>query len=311
MNALAPIPGAELQRADRDPVAVYVAGLGSAKSQRTMAAALTTIAAELGVASAHLIPWEELRYQHVAALRARLVKRFAPATVNKLLSAVRGAAREAMRLGLLQPEEHARIVDVAGVRGSRLPAGRHVEEGELASLVGACERKRDGALLALLCVTGMRRSELVALDLEHVDEATCTIRILGKGNKERLAYAAEARAEIAGWLEVRGRQPGPLLCSINKAGTLRRRRLAESSVNFILARIAARAGVDGLAPHDVRRTWVGRLLDAGADISAVQRLAGHSRVDTTQRYDRRGERAAEAAAGLVRLPRRREDNCPE
>src|SRR5512141_1063225 len=110
---------------DQDPVAVYLAGLGSAKSRRTMRAALETIAAELGAGSPYAIPWQALRYPHVAALRARLAEKRSPATVNKVLSAMRGVAREAMRLGKLDASEYTKIADVEGVRGTRLPAGRH------------------------------------------------------------------------------------------------------------------------------------------------------------------------------------------
>jgi integrase len=155
---------------DQDPVAVYLARLGSPKSRSTMRAALDTIAAELGVPTPHAIPWSALRYPHVAALRARLAERRAPATVNKLLCALRGVAREAMRLGQLDAGEYTKIADVEGLRGSRLPAGRHVELPDLVSLFAACVvatsiGARDAALLAVLRVAGLRRAELVALDL--------------------------------------------------------------------------------------------------------------------------------------------------
>jgi site-specific recombinase XerC len=311
---LAPATGPALAKVlppaapDQDPVAVYLAGLGSPKSRRTMRAALDTVATELGAPSAYDIPWSALRYPHVAALRARLAERRAPATVNKVLSALRGVAREAMRLGQLEAAEYTKITDVEGLRGSRLPAGRHVDMPELVLLFAACAKDtpagaRDAALLAVLRVAGLRRAELAALDLEALDRAVWMLRVLGKGNKERRAYVVQAKPELEAWIAVRGEDAGPLFCAVNKAGRPTGARMGESSIAYVLGRVAARAGVDDVSPHDMRRTFVGDLLDAGADIAVVQRLAGHAQVTTTQRYDRRGERAAAKAAALIGVPR--------
>jgi site-specific recombinase XerD len=294
--------------ADQDPVLVYLASLGSEKSRRTMRAALESIAAELGAPGPHAIPWRQLRYPHVAALRARLADKRSPATVNKLLSALRGVAREAMRLGQLEADAYTRIADVEGLRGSRLPAGRHVELAELASLFAACatgsaQGRRDAALLGVLRVAGLRRAELSALTLDDLDREAWTVRVLGKGNKERRAYVLQARPELEAWIGVRGEAPGPLFSAVSRAGRPTGKRMADSSIAYVLDRLARRAGVKDLSPHDMRRTFVGDLLDAGADIAVVQKLAGHAQVTTTQRYDRRGERAARRAAALIGVPR--------
>ncbi len=89
---------------------------------------------------------------------------------------------------------------------------------------------------------------------------------------------------------------------INKGGRLARRRLTEQAVYGILQKRAAEAGVDDLSPHDLRRTYVGDLLDRGADIATVQKLAGHADVSTTARYDRRGGATRRAAADLLHVP---------
>jgi integrase len=102
---------------------------------------------------------------------------------------------------------------------------------------------------------------------------------------------------------VRGLGPGPLFCPINKGGKLT---LRSMGIQAVFERFQLRARQAGLgarfSPHDGRRTWVGNLLDLGADIATVQQLAGHSSVATTARYDRRGERTKRQAAGLLHFP---------
>ena len=87
-----------------------------------------------------------------------------------------------------------------------------------------------------------------------------------------------------------------------KGGRIERRRLTAQSVPLRLRALARRAGVRPFSPHDLRRSFVGELLNAGADLVAVQRLAGDASVQTTARYDRRGDRAARRAADLLHVP---------
>ena len=297
--------------ADRHPLFTYLASLAPG-SRRTMRAALDTVAGIVSgnVHDAETFPWPELRYQHTGAVRSALAKRYAPATANKTLSAVRGVLREAWRLGLMEAEAYRCAVDLEPVRGSRLPRGRALDAGELVALFRVCAEDpspagpRDAAFLAVLYGGGLRRSEAVALDVGDVGVEGGAIAVrCGKGRKARTAYLPSGGvAAVRAWLRARGDAAGPLFIGVNKGGRLEWRRLTDQAVRVILRKRCREAGVAECSPHDLRRSFVSDLLDAGADVSAVAGLAGHASVTATAKYDRRGERAKERAAGLLHVP---------
>lgn len=295
---------------EANPAAVYLARLAPG-SRRTMRTALATLAALLAGAGADplTLPWHLLRYPHTQALRAALAARAAPATTNKHLAALRGVLKEAWRLGLMGAEEHARATDVPDLRAAPLPRGRALTPGELRALFAACADGtpggvRDAALLAALYGCGLRRAEVVALDRTdyHAETRALTVRH-GKGDKARVVYLPGSGAGVfAAWLTLRGDTPGPLFLPVNKAGAISVRRLVAQSVYDLLARRLRGAGVIAASPHDLRRTFVSDLLDAGVDVTTVQKLAGHASVATTARYDRRGEAAKRRAADALHIP---------
>ena len=226
--------------------------------------------------------WTEVRYQHVMALRALLIEEEAkPATINHVLAAIRGTIREAWRLGYLDAESKERICDVPNVKATSLPAGRHVDVGEVRRLFEFCSASdspagaRDAALLTLLYGCGLRRSEAVALLLTDYDAGALTVRF-GKGRKERIVYApAGGREAIAAWLARRGSWSGALLAPVVKGGHVQQRAMTSQAVMLRLWWMAKKLHLPRFSPHDLRRSFVGELLDAGADISSVQQLAGH------------------------------------
>jgi site-specific recombinase XerD len=166
---------------------------------------------------------------------------------------------------------------------------------------------RDAALLAVLVGAGIRRAEAVALELADYSTETGELRIRrGKWNRDRIAYATNgARDALADWLEHRGAAPGPLFCPVNKGGRVELRSMTGQAVRLILSKRAAQACIGAATPHDLRRTFVGHLLDKGADISTVQGLAGHTQVTTTAGYDRRPAAVRRKAAELIHVPYRR------
>lgn len=277
-----------------------------------MAGALNIIARDyLGYPSAREVPWHQLRYEHVQAVRTELGEKYKPATANRYLSALKGVLREAWRLGAYPGEELERVRDVRSVPGSAIPAGRALSKGELKALMDGCSDgspmgARDAAVITLGYGAGLRRTEIAGLSLEdvHTEGAGIVVRVVGKGAKERLVYLDNGAMEaIADYIEARGQAPGALLWSARKGGKLNQGAgITDEAVAVILKRCATRSGVTKLSPHDLRRSFVGDLLDAGVEIATVAAMAGHSRVTTTQRYDRRGEEAKRKAAGTLHVP---------
>jgi site-specific recombinase XerD len=227
-----------------------------------------------------------------------------------MLSSVRGVLREAWNLGMLSAEEFQRAIRVKAVKGTRLPAGRALTAGEIRTLFRTCAEDprpagvRDAALLAVLYGAGVRRAEVVKLDAADFGADSGEVRVRsGKDNKDRITYVQGLGCTaVEVWMDVRGSEAGPLFVPIHRSGRIHLRRMREQSVYDILERRAEAAGIPPFSPHDLRRTFAGDLLDAGADISTVQQLLGHASVTTTQRYDRRGEATKRRAAGLMHIP---------
>ena len=120
------------------------------------------------------------------------------------------------------------------------------------------------------------------------------------------AYAAYvaggSKSSLETWLAVRGDTPGAIFHPVNKAGRVIGTRLTAQGVYMLLRRLATKAKVQRFGPHDLRRTFISDLLDAGVDIATVQALAAHASVTTTARYDRRPERTRRRAAELLNVP---------
>jgi site-specific recombinase XerD len=297
---------------DRHPAAVYLASLAPG-SRRTMRQALDTVAAMLtgGRNDAETLDWPALRYQHTAAARSALAERYAPATANKILASLRGVLRQAWRLGYMNAEDYRRAADLEPIQGKTLPRGRALTPGELRTLFAAAAeephpttRARDVALLAVLYGAGLRRAEVVALNVADYDAEAGVLSVRrAKGRRQRAVFVPSGTREaLNAWLVVRGTEPGPLLCPADKVGRVTLRALTPQSVFDRLRHLGARAGLPPFSPHDLRRSFISDLLDNGADLAVVQAIAGHANPATTARYDRRGDQAKRRAADLLVVP---------
>jgi len=294
------------------PAAVYLAGLGSDASRKSQGQSLRVIA-ELFKTTPEAVPWHKFDYRLSQFVKNSLTANLSPSNVNRHLSALRGVLKSAWRMGLMSHDAYERARDVANVTYESIPAGRSLDQGELLALVKSCAAEggkiatRDAAIIGVAYGAGLRRSELVNLNLEDFDVETGKLSVLnGKGRKSRRVFLKNgAKAALEDWIEIRGQEAGPMFYRVRRGGHFIRSRLPAPSIYTILKLRAAKASVEHFSPHDIRRTFAGDLMDAGADISSIQKLMGHADAGTTTLYDRRPERTREQASGLLHFPYKR------
>ena len=204
------------------------------------------------------------------------------------LSSLRGLFRFACREGVLDNNPAAAVRSPK--QASHLP--RHLRPGEIENLLEAAGgdaplQRRDRALLELLYASGLRVSELTQLDWDDLDLEARTLRVMGKGGKERMVPFGEPAAQaLYGWLEMWDgvRKVTPTTHEsvfLNYRGG----RLGARSVRRIIDRYVDKAALAaGVHPHTLRHTFATHLLESGADLRTIQELLGHSSLSTTQQY---------------------------
>jgi len=202
-----------------------------------------------------------------------------PASVARKLAAIRSWFRFLRRRGIVarNPAQALRAPRLPRKLVSFLPIDETVALMDARAPRGTA---RETAIVELLYASGLRVSELVGLDLRDVDLAEMTVRVLGKGRKERIVpFGAAATRALREYLGARGPAAGAVF--LNRRGG----RLTVRSVHTIIRRQARAAGlVRRVSPHTLRHTFATHLLDSGADLRMIQELLGHGRLSTTQRY---------------------------
>ena len=215
------------------------------------------------------------------------------ATVARKVSAVRTFFRYLRREGFVESDPAALVV--APKREQKVPA--HLSVDEMSHLLDTPDTssplgRRDRAILELFYASGIRLSELVGLGLEDLDLAGRMVRVMGKGRKERIVpFNQKAAGALRAWLKDRvALTRGLPRRSEAKEGdalfvNARGGRLTGRSVQRLVARYVTSCSARfGISPHALRHSFATHLLQAGADLRAIQELLGHVRLSTTQRY---------------------------
>jgi len=278
------------------PVTLYLNGLAPS-GQRSMRSLLTT-AANIFEFEGELerMPWPLLQYHHFAQIISILKDNGkATNTINLTMAACKGVMKACFNLGLITAEHLMSINEVKRVRGKKLPSGRSLTQRETKALIATCKRdksivgKRDLAIITMMLTTGLRRSEIIALNINDYNSRNGELMVIsGKGNKQRPAYIqTDARRLIRPWLSIRGKNEDYLFNPISINQTIQYRKMTSQSIYDLLKKRSNEANIINCSPHDLRRTFVTRLLELGIDINTVRQLAGHSDIQTTTRYDLR------------------------
>lgn len=301
----------------------YLASRNSDQSIITMRESLARIGRLLG-RDPQAIPWHRMTYAETDAIRAALLRgNYAPDTVRVTLCALRGVLWQAAKLGLMDPGVCALATKLPHVTGERLPAGRDLSEEEIGKLAAYCASvgpasvewpaSAYGAFLSGLFATligaGLRATEACRLTLEGFDPQGPSLRLLRKGKKERIiALGLDVVKPLEEWIAVRAELEGleripALFVRVFPDGSLSPRAtiMNSRSLEYLCEIVAEGAGVAPFTPHDCRRTFATRSLDAGIDLARVQRLMSHESPKTTARYDRRAWREDAAARATLTL----------
>jgi integrase/recombinase XerC len=223
----------------------------------------------------------------------RLAESCAPTTIGRKLASCRAFFGYLERQGVLR-KNPAALLSSPKIR-RKLP--RFVDAEAAAQVVEApsalpeperVERRRDSALLELLYGSGLRVSELVGLDVDHLELGSDEVRVLGKGGKERIVpVGSKAQQALKLYLAERHEFANVRGASAGKALFLSRRgrRLSVRWVQKLVNRYGVLgAGRPDLHPHALRHSCATHLLEGGADLRAIQEMLGHSSLSTTQRY---------------------------
>ncbi len=231
---------------------------------------------------------EQVQRNHIMAYLLNLQKKGrAPATISRHLAALKSFYHFLTREGIVEKDPTINLD--APKLAKKLPhvlspeeVDRLLEQPDTSKTAGL----RDRAMLELLYATGLRVSELMALDLPHINLELGYVRCFGKGAKERIVPMGSVAVRFLNAYLERGRNKlikhsGEQALFVNQHG----RRLTRQGFWKILKKYAGTAGIEkDITPHTLRHSFATHLLENGADLRAVQEMLGHADITTTQIY---------------------------
>lgn len=226
---------------------------------------------------------QQITHLHIRRYLASVHKELARSSIGRKLAAIRSLFRFLLRRGFLA-KNPAELVSTPK-KEKKLPF--HLNVDDVTSLVEAPKEPdtlsvRDRAILETLYSSGLRVSELTGLNVGGIDSGRGSVRVLGKGGKERIVpLGSKAAAALADYLDARGNPAPEAPLFINARGGRLTRRSVARIVDRYLRHLTT---MKKASPHTLRHTFATHLLEGGADLRAIQEMLGHASLSTTQKY---------------------------
>jgi site-specific recombinase XerD len=237
-----------------------------------------------------------LAFNRIVVMRYRMYlesRRLAANTINQQLAAVRRLAHEAADAGLLSPELAAGISRVRGVKQLGFRSGNWLSAEQSSEVLnhacgGSMREKRDYAMLAMLFGCGFRRSELVGLELDDIQMRQghwAVVDLIGKGGHIRTVPIPNwVKAALDQWTRAANVREGKIFRRVARKERVWGTGLSQNVVWYVVRTCCQKAGLEHIAPHDLRRTCAKLCHDRGGELEQIQFLLGHASVQTTERY---------------------------
>jgi site-specific recombinase XerD len=237
-----------------------------------------------------------LAFNRIVVVRYRMYlesRGLAANTINQQLAAVRRLAHEAADSGLLSPELAAGISRVKGVKQLGFRSGNWLSAEQSSEVLKrACgdsmRAQRDYAMLAMLFGCGFRRSELVGLELDEIQMRQghwAVVDLIGKGGHIRTVPIPEwVKVALDQWTRAAGVREARIFRAVARTGKVWGNGISQNVVWYVVKTCCERAGLEHIAPHDLRRTCAKLCHSSGGELEQIQFLLGHASVQTTERY---------------------------
>lgn len=277
------------------PVLTYIMSLGSKGSRKSAISALNIVSRLFDENNEYVsFPWHDLKREHGLSI-VRLLEQanLAPDSINAYMTHVKGVVKESWLRNMVDSDTKERFCSIKRQQGTRLLKGRNLDDSEKKALLAVCDNDesniglRDRAVISVMLGCGIRRAEAAGIKLVDVDISESSIRLIGKGDKERVTYMPNGALErVLDWLNVAG-SGTYLFRQVLKNGRITERGISDSTIYKLLIKRRKQAAINDFSPHDLRRSFATKLLDNGVDVFTVRDAMGHSSVTTTQKYDKR------------------------